>query len=62
MASATTRERGGLGAVGAGLTTAAWNVAAVAVALGFWHVASVLVASPFFPGPLKVVEAFFSRL
>ena len=59
MASATTRERGGLGAVGAGLTTAAWNVAAVAVALGFWHVASVLVASPFFPGPLKVVEAFF---
>lgn len=46
------------GAVGAGLQTAGWNVLAVIVALGAWEIAANLIASPFFPGPLKVVESF----
>jgi ABC-type nitrate/sulfonate/bicarbonate transport system permease component len=45
-------------AVGSRLTTAAWNVFAVAVALVLWQTAAVLVGSPFFPGPIKVAEAF----
>lgn len=46
------------GAVGAGLTTVGWNVASVVAALALWQLASDLIATPFFPGPIKVVEAF----
>lgn len=44
--------------VRAGLTTLAWNVASLAVALAIWQVAAMLVASPFFPVPIKIVDAF----
>jgi ABC-type nitrate/sulfonate/bicarbonate transport system permease component len=44
--------------VGTRLTTVGWNVVAVAVALVLWQFAALAVASPFFPGPLKVVQAF----
>jgi NitT/TauT family transport system permease protein len=40
------------------LTTAAWNVFAVAAALALWQTAAVLIGSPFFPGPIKVAAAF----
>lgn len=46
------------GAIGAGAVTFGWNVLALFVALGFWQLASVVAATPFFPGPLAVVEAF----
>jgi sulfonate transport system permease protein len=45
-------------AVGSGLTTVAWNIVAVAITLGLWQIADWEIASPFFPGPLKVVQAF----
>jgi NitT/TauT family transport system permease protein len=45
-------------AVGPRLTTAGWNVFAVAVALALWQVAAVLIGSPYFPGPIKVADAF----
>ncbi|MBX9589849.1 MAG: ABC transporter permease [Hyphomonadaceae bacterium] len=35
-----------------------WNVVSLAIALGIWQVGATLVASPFFPTPIKVVEAF----
>jgi NitT/TauT family transport system permease protein len=35
-----------------------WNILAVVVALGLWQIADWAVASPFFPGPVKVVQAF----
>lgn len=35
-----------------------WNLLSLAAALAAWQLASVLIASPFFPGPLKIVEAF----
>lgn len=46
------------GALSAGMHTVMWNVLSLAAALAFWQIASVLVASPFFPGPLKIVDAF----
>jgi len=46
--------------VGTGLTTIAWNVVAVIVTLGLWQFADLAIASPFFPGPVKVVQAFLS--
>lgn len=45
-------------AVGMRLSTVAWNVVAVFVTLCLWQVADQAIASPFFPGPVKVVEAF----
>jgi sulfonate transport system permease protein len=45
-------------AVSLRLTTVAWNVLAVAIALLVWQAADMAVASPFFPGPVKVVQAF----
>jgi ABC-type nitrate/sulfonate/bicarbonate transport system permease component len=44
--------------VSAGVTTVAWNIVAVAVALGLWQLADWAVNSPFFPGPIRVVRAF----
>src|SRR5213595_3431169 len=46
------------GAVALGVRTTLWNLVSLAVALAFWQVASSLVGSPFFPGPLRIVEAF----
>lgn len=45
-------------AVGTRLTTVAWNLFAVIVTLCLWQFADGLIASPFFPGPIKVVQAF----
>jgi NitT/TauT family transport system permease protein len=42
----------------AGARTVFWNVVSLAAALGIWQVASLMVASPFFPGPLRIVDAF----
>ena len=44
--------------VGARLTTVAWNLFAVIITLCLWQFADLLIASPFFPGPVKVVQAF----
>lgn len=44
-------------AVGVGAATLGWNVVALLVALGVWQLASIVADSPFFPGPLAVVEA-----
>jgi len=46
------------GAVAAGVRTTLWNLLSLAIALALWQLASWLVGSPFFPGPLKIVEAF----
>jgi ABC-type nitrate/sulfonate/bicarbonate transport system permease component len=35
-----------------------WNALSLAIALAAWQFASMLVGSPFFPGPSKIVEAF----
>jgi NitT/TauT family transport system permease protein len=43
----------------AGSVTILWNMLSLAVALGVWQVGSLLVGSPFFPGPAKIVDAFF---
>ena len=45
-------------AVGLRLTTVAWNAVAVAIALIVWQLAAMVVASPFFPGPVRVAQAF----
>lgn len=50
--------RHGGGGAGARLRTGAWNIVSLAVALALWQVAALSVASPFFPPPLKIVEAF----
>lgn len=42
----------------AALKTGVWNILSLGVALGFWQLAAVLVASPFFPAPMRIVEAF----
>ena len=42
----------------AGLKTGAWNILSLAAALGVWQVGSMLVASPFFPAPARIVDAF----
>jgi NitT/TauT family transport system permease protein len=41
-----------------GSKTVLWNIVSLAVALGVWQMASRLIASPFFPGPSSIVEAF----
>ena len=62
MATVTTVEGGRRSAtlflVGTRLTTVAWNLFAVVVTLCLWQFADILIASPFFPGPVKVVQAF----
>lgn len=50
-----TTQSGGLSG---GLNTVGLNMVTLAAALGVWQVGSVLVASPFFPGPMKIVGAF----
>jgi ABC-type nitrate/sulfonate/bicarbonate transport system permease component len=40
------------------LKTVAWNIASLVLALLVWQVAAVLVASPFFPVPMRIVDAF----
>lgn len=44
--------------VDTGWTTAGWNIFSVAVVLALWEFASWAIASPFFPGPIRVVKAF----
>ena len=54
-------SRAGSGASGAAagyLQTALWNAVSLALALALWQVVAVLVGSPFFPGPTRIVEAF----
>lgn len=46
------------GGTGVGLKTIFWNIISLMVALAGWQLASVLTASPFFPGPMMVVDAF----
>jgi NitT/TauT family transport system permease protein len=46
------------GPVGAGIRTGLWNVVSVAVALAIWQVAALVIASPFFPAPMRILEAF----
>lgn len=65
MASVTAHERTetirrpSRAAVNEGMKTIAWNIVALLVALLVWQLVSNIAASPFFPGPLAVVEAFF---
>lgn len=40
------------------LTTIGWNIFALMVTLGLWQLGAWLIGSPFFPGPVKVVQAF----
>lgn len=40
------------------LKTVAWNIASLVLALLVWQIAAVLVASPFFPVPMRIVDAF----
>jgi NitT/TauT family transport system permease protein len=40
------------------LRTGVWNILSLAIALGVWQVGAVLVASPFFPAPVRIVDAF----
>ncbi len=35
-----------------------WNLLSLAAGLVVWHLAALAVASPFFPGPLKILQAF----
>jgi NitT/TauT family transport system permease protein len=35
-----------------------WNIVALAVALALWQALAIAVGSKFFPGPLRIVEAF----
>lgn len=46
------------GGITAGSATILWNMLSLAVALGVWQVVSLLVGSPFFPGPARIVDAF----
>jgi sulfonate transport system permease protein len=46
-------------AIGPRLTTVAWNVLALSIALVVWQLVALAIGSPFFPGPVKVVQAFF---
>ncbi len=36
----------------------AWNLLSLAAGLVVWHLAALAVSSPFFPGPLKILQAF----
>jgi ABC-type nitrate/sulfonate/bicarbonate transport system permease component len=44
--------------VAAGMRTTLWNFISLACALGLWQFAAAFVGSPFFPGPLKIIDAF----
>ncbi len=44
--------------VGMRLSTVAWNIVAISLTLCLWQLAALAIASPFFPGPFKVVQAF----
>src|ERR671923_1506470 len=46
------------GAMAVGMRTTMWNLVSLAVVLGLWQLASLMIASPFFPGPYKIVDAF----
>jgi NitT/TauT family transport system permease protein len=46
------------GAASKSFTTGVWNLVSLAIVLVIWQVGSMLVASPFFPAPIKIVEAF----
>lgn len=41
-----------------GAMTVVWNLVSLAIALLFWQVMSMVLASPFFPAPMKIVDAF----
>jgi NitT/TauT family transport system permease protein len=45
-------------AVGAGIRIIAWNALSLVIALVVWQLASRAVASPFFPAPMQIVDAF----
>lgn len=63
MAAMTTIEEKGRSSASTAmgsLTTAGWNVLAVTVVLALWQLVDWAIASPFLPGPLRVVQAFFS--
>jgi ABC-type nitrate/sulfonate/bicarbonate transport system permease component len=51
-------SRAAPGAIAVGMRTTLWNLLSLAIALGLWQLAALLVGSPFFPGPLKIVDAF----
>jgi ABC-type nitrate/sulfonate/bicarbonate transport system permease component len=42
----------------ASVKTVAWNILSLVLVLLVWHFAALLVASPFFPVPMRIVEAF----
>jgi hypothetical protein len=46
------------GVMAVGMRTTIWNLFSLAVALGLWQLGASLIGSPFFPGPLRIVEAF----
>jgi NitT/TauT family transport system permease protein len=46
------------GVMGASFSVVGWNILALALALALWELMGRLVASPFFPGPIQVVQAF----
>lgn len=41
-----------------GLATIAWNILSLGAALAVWQLASMVLATPFFPPPLKIYDAF----
>ncbi len=45
-------------ALGASIRIIAWNALSLAIALVVWQLASRAVASPFFPAPMQIVDAF----
>ena len=58
VTAATSDQRLLAGNRRSGRKTGVWNIVSLAVALGVWQIASHLVASPFFPGSARIVEAF----
>jgi sulfonate transport system permease protein len=50
--------RSELSPVSASMRTTLWNLVSLACALSLWQLAAALVGSPFFPPPLKIVDAF----
>ncbi len=58
MGGAETTGTAATGNTGSGLKTVLWNAASLLIALAIWQVVAILVASPFFPGPVAVLNAF----
>lgn len=63
MTTATTPDhdvarRSDKSAIGDGARTIAWNMVSLAAALALWQTLAHIAASPFFPGPVAVIEAF----